>query len=76
MGRKKAELVSHDGKVFMIMHVLEPMEDENGKTYFKEYDMEEDITGREDRESDFCKICEFGKYPECMSWCERYKAGL
>ena len=46
------------------------------KVVTKEYDMEEDITGREDRESDFCKICEFGKYPECMSWCERYKAGL
>jgi len=73
MKENKAKIVRHDGRVYMVIPTVEPMEDENGNTYFIEYDREEDITGREDREHDFCKICEFGKYPECMEWCKRIK---
>lgn len=73
MGKEKAPLVYRNGKVYMIVHSHEFVEDGNGGYHFENSDKEVDITGREDRDSDFCKLCRFGRYPGCLERCEDYK---
>lgn len=69
------KIIRRDGRVYLVMHTIEPIECEDGHIEFGNYDREEDITGREDREHPFCKICKFGKYPQCMDTCDDIKSG-
>lgn len=66
-----AELFHRDGRIYMICHCSEFIEDDDGG-YFKHYDRERDITETADRKDDLCKICNFGNYPDCLSWCTHH----
>lgn len=70
------EIIRRNGRVYLVVHVVEPVESDDGSITFKNYDTEEDITGRENREHMFCKICKFGNYPECMNNCRKIKSDL